>query len=662
MPRSSGTYSLPAGNPTVTQTTISSAGWANPTLADIGNELTNSIPRDGQAPPTANIPFGGYKITGLANGSAATDSVALGQVTGAAGAALASTATLLANVATLGLSTSTTLPGNAVNLTGYYTATVTGTPDGGGGLFTLDSTDTTSGAYVTGSISTTTLTVTAVTNGTLAVGQVIHSSLVSAGTTITALGTGSGGTGTYTVNNSQTVASGLISADNGGNIVVDASGRRWKWPDSSILNLKRFGAKTDGTAMDTAFAAALAAGNNVYAPGGTVGSPFTYVLNSETVLTNRLGLHLFGDGHETTRIQLAAAAGASKAALKFATYAQGIHIEGLRFITQNGTLGQKGLRFAETRDSLIENCGFYGIGTASDDTTAIQFDGTGTYTGGVTVRKNYITNHLIGVDMQGICTDVTVDDNNILGTAASVAGSKGIKVANTCVGPKISKNTFQGWVRGVYTEGQHVSQSENYFESNTVNWEWVRGSGNARIRNVSFGDKLISGGAPVYPRNNVDDCVVFGEAVGFIDNGVIDAGVGFREKLRTVNMGEYQTPTFDAANYLAGGAQTWTVASGDVLTYAYTLVGNQMHFMFFIGGSVGGTPNPELKMKLPGGFNIIKRFSQVSLLVINGGVATAGRVDATSGANLSIYLDAGAATNFAAGATTVAGQLTLEVG
>lgn len=67
-------------------------------------------------------------------------------------------------------------------------------------------------ATVTGSISGTTLTVSAVSSGTLAVGQTITGSGISAGTIITALGTGTGGTGTYTVNNTQTAGSTTITA------------------------------------------------------------------------------------------------------------------------------------------------------------------------------------------------------------------------------------------------------------------------------------------------------------------------------------------------------------------------------------------------------------------------------------------------------------------
>lgn len=68
-------------------------------------------------------------------------------------------------------------------------------------------------ASVTGSIATTVLTVTAVGSGTLVVGQVLTGTGITADTRITALGTGTGGVGTYTVNISQTVASTTVSGN-----------------------------------------------------------------------------------------------------------------------------------------------------------------------------------------------------------------------------------------------------------------------------------------------------------------------------------------------------------------------------------------------------------------------------------------------------------------
>lgn len=61
-------------------------------------------------------------------------------------------------------------------------------------------------ANFTASFSGTTMTVTAVASGTLAVGQTINGAFIPAGTTITALGTGAGGTGTYTLNNSLSIS------------------------------------------------------------------------------------------------------------------------------------------------------------------------------------------------------------------------------------------------------------------------------------------------------------------------------------------------------------------------------------------------------------------------------------------------------------------------
>ena len=61
----SGTFNLTAGNPVVTGTTISST-WANNTLSDIANGLTQSIAADGQTTITgplvglnSTITFGG---------------------------------------------------------------------------------------------------------------------------------------------------------------------------------------------------------------------------------------------------------------------------------------------------------------------------------------------------------------------------------------------------------------------------------------------------------------------------------------------------------------------------------------------------------------------------------------------------------------------------
>jgi len=67
------------------------------------------------------------------------------------------------------------------------------------------------GATFTASISGFTMTVTAVSAGTLAVGQVLTGGGTTPGTVIAAYGTGIGGVGTYILNNSQTIASTSLS-------------------------------------------------------------------------------------------------------------------------------------------------------------------------------------------------------------------------------------------------------------------------------------------------------------------------------------------------------------------------------------------------------------------------------------------------------------------
>jgi hypothetical protein len=78
----SGTYTLPAGNPVVTGTTISST-WANSTLTNIASALTDSLAADGQTTATGNLKMGNNRITGLADGIADTDGATVSQVNAA---------------------------------------------------------------------------------------------------------------------------------------------------------------------------------------------------------------------------------------------------------------------------------------------------------------------------------------------------------------------------------------------------------------------------------------------------------------------------------------------------------------------------------------------------------------------------------------------------
>ncbi len=90
MPFSSGTFSLVAGNPVVTGTTISST-WAINTLNDIANNgLSLCLIKDGAQTPTANLTMGGFRLTTLGAGTAVADAPRVSQVQNSAFNTLAS--------------------------------------------------------------------------------------------------------------------------------------------------------------------------------------------------------------------------------------------------------------------------------------------------------------------------------------------------------------------------------------------------------------------------------------------------------------------------------------------------------------------------------------------------------------------------------------------
>ena len=105
-----------------------------------------------------------------------------------------------------------------VNVLAETVITALGTGSGGAGTYTINRSQTVSaetmnsatvGAIFTGTIATNVLTVSGVTSGTLYVGQTVQGAGVALGTIITALGTGTGGTGTYTLSSNNTVSVGV---------------------------------------------------------------------------------------------------------------------------------------------------------------------------------------------------------------------------------------------------------------------------------------------------------------------------------------------------------------------------------------------------------------------------------------------------------------------
>jgi len=108
----SGVYTLPAGNPVVSQTIISST-WANNTMNDLASAMTDSVAADGQTPMTGPLNMNSNKVTNLATGTNSNDGINFTQFnTPTFGGAVTCSSTL----AVVG---NTTMTGNlAVNSTG----------------------------------------------------------------------------------------------------------------------------------------------------------------------------------------------------------------------------------------------------------------------------------------------------------------------------------------------------------------------------------------------------------------------------------------------------------------------------------------------------------------------------------------------------------------
>lgn len=133
-------------------------------------------------------------------------------------------------------------------------------------------------AVFVGSISGTTLTVTLMSSGTIAVGQAIYGIGMAYATVITALGTGTGGTGTYTINNSQTVTSQSLTSVLVG-AVITASTSGTTLTASAVTGTLYPGQTIQGSGV--------ASTTIITALGTGTGSTGTYTINNSQTLTSR---------------------------------------------------------------------------------------------------------------------------------------------------------------------------------------------------------------------------------------------------------------------------------------------------------------------------------------------------------------------------------------
>jgi hypothetical protein len=140
--------------------------------------------------------------------AAASFTGAIAPATASVTASIAGNVMYVTNVSSGTLVSGAALSGTGVTSGTQISSQLSGTT-GGVGSYSVTKTQVVASGTVSASYGT--LTVSAVASGTLSVGQTVSGGATAAGTVITELGTGTGLTGTYFVNLTQTVASGSLN-------------------------------------------------------------------------------------------------------------------------------------------------------------------------------------------------------------------------------------------------------------------------------------------------------------------------------------------------------------------------------------------------------------------------------------------------------------------
>lgn len=131
----------------------------------------------------------------------------------------------------------------------------------------------------------------------------------------------------------------------------------------------------------------------------------------------------------------------------------------------------------------------------------------------------------------------------------------------------------------------------------------------------------------------------------------------------TVFYDKWLTPAFAAGDFTASASMTWTVASGDVTTYEYRIIGKTMTVNFYIATStVGGTPDTKLLILIPQARVASKR-TRIACFTSDNGTDRASLCEVLASGTTIGILATEASANWTAQTDTayVAGSITFEI-
>lgn len=124
----------------------------------------------------------------------------------------------------------------------------------------------------------------------------------------------------------------------------------------------------------------------------------------------------------------------------------------------------------------------------------------------------------------------------------------------------------------------------------------------------------------------------------------------------------WTTPSFSAGDFTASGSMTWTVAAGDVTTYAYIVNGKMMTVMFsIVTSTVGGTPSTALRIAIPASKTATKQTANPCYIVDANTATTGFALVSASGTTIGISRTDGANFGASTNQTNLEGQITFEI-
>lgn len=323
-------------------------------------------------------------------------------------------------------------------------------------FYQVSNSPSTIGALVTGSISGTTLTVASVTSGTITMLNTLSGVGIASDTHVIAFGTGTGGTGTYTVDRSQTVSGGttITLAGDTGSQVPSADGKCWlaDFPADGI-DIRQFGG---GPNVADNSSAIIAAFNALPATGGTIVMPtskLTFLTSPTLTLPNgNYGLTLRGAGKDGTILYWPNASGGLT--ITGANAYNTVHIRDMTFSTGQAA-GGSGLTL--NQPTAISNP----ASVPPSDIINVSFRGDDVVVGGTITGNFNWTTGLNVVNWSAIVfyNDWFIGNGANLGNGATFTGTAATIGVNHNFNSCYFIATQFGIVQNSYTQGITIEQS-----------------------------------------------------------------------------------------------------------------------------------------------------------------------------------------------------------